>query len=179
MTSEAEFEKTPAGLVPATPGWFTVNLDDAAWFANEQYGTGCMFEGKHRFAQVGIHVHVLMPGQPASLYHRESSEEDFLVLHGECTLIVQGEERPLSQWDFFHSPPGTEHVFVGAGDGPCAILMVGRRGPDQELHYPVNEVARRYGASADAPTDDPKTAYAGRGPLETTTAHELFRRPES
>lgn len=46
---------------------------------------------------------------------------------GACRLLVEAEERLLRQWDFFHSPPGAEHVFVGAGDGPCVILMAGAR----------------------------------------------------
>jgi quercetin dioxygenase-like cupin family protein len=56
-------------------------------------------------------------------------QEGFLVLSGECTLIVEEEERPLRQWDYFHCPADTRHVIVGAGDGPCAILMIvhGRR----------------------------------------------------
>ena len=50
--------------------------------------------------------------------------------------------------------PGTEHIFVGAGDGPCVILMAGTRTPDEQLHYPVSELAARYGASADEETTD-------------------------
>ena len=57
----------------------------------------------------------------------ESAQEDFLVLSGECLLLIEGEERPLKAWDFVHCPAGTEHVFVGAGTGPCVILMVGSR----------------------------------------------------
>jgi uncharacterized cupin superfamily protein len=82
------------------------------------------------------------------------------VLGGRCTLILNGEERELKQWDFFHCPAGSEHVFVGAGDGPCWILMVGARGPGEGAHYPVNETAAKYGASARESTDDPRVAYA-------------------
>ena len=38
---------------------------------------------------------------------------------GEALLIVEGEERPLRQWDFVHCPPGTKHIVGGAGRG-CA-----------------------------------------------------------
>jgi len=107
---------------------------------------------------------VLSPGQPACLYHRETAQEDFLVLFGEALLLVEGEERPLKQWDFVHCPPGTDHVFVGAGEAPCAILAVGARA-HQDLVYPVSELAARHGASAERETPDPKEAYApfGRG----------------
>jgi quercetin dioxygenase-like cupin family protein len=39
-----------------------------------------------------------------TMYHREKAQEGFLVLSGECLLVVEGEERPLRQWDFFHCP---------------------------------------------------------------------------
>ena len=92
-------------------------------------------------------------------YHSEPVQEDFLVLHGECLVILDGEERTLRQWDFVHCPAGTEHVFVGAGDGPCAVLMIGSR-REVAAHYPLNEVAARYDASVTRPTDDPVEAYA-------------------
>jgi uncharacterized cupin superfamily protein len=81
------------------------------------------------------------------------------VLHGECVVILDGEERPLRQWDFLHCPAGTEHVFVGAGDGPCAVLMIGSRREDA-AHYPVNDTAARYDASVTQATDEPAEAYA-------------------
>jgi len=61
------------------------------------------------------------------MYHGEDAQEDFLVLSGECLLIVEGEERQLKAWDFVYCSPWTEHVFVGAGDGPCVLLAVGAR----------------------------------------------------
>jgi len=103
---------------------------------------------------------VLQPGEPASRYHGESAQEDFLVLQGTGTLVIEGEERLLKQWDFVHCPAGTEHVFVGAGDGPCVVLMVGARG-DLTFHYPVDEAAAKYGASVETETDTPAEAYAG------------------
>ncbi len=69
---------------------------------------------------------VLQPGEPNCMYHGENAQEDFLVLSGECLLLIEGEERPLKQWDFVHSPPWTEHVFVGAGNGPCVDLDGGQ-----------------------------------------------------
>ena len=98
------------------------------------------------------------PGQ-TSLYHAEENQEAFLVLSGECALLVEDEERRLRPWDFFHAPPWTEHAFVGAGEGPCVILMVGSRsGPG--VHYPVSELAARYGASVAEETSDWRQAYA-------------------
>jgi uncharacterized cupin superfamily protein len=75
-------------------------------------------------------------------------------------LVVGDEERRLRQWDFFHAPPWTPHVLVGAGTGPCAVLMVGARFPQKGIIYPVSEVAARYGASVEAETSSPREAYA-------------------
>ena len=108
---------------------------------------------------LGVNVQVMRPGEPNCRYHSEPVQEDFLVLHGECLVILDGEERRLRQWDYVHCPAGTEHVFVGAGDGPSAVLMIGSRREDA-AHYPVNAVAARYGASVAEPTDDPAVAYA-------------------
>ena len=104
-----------------------LNARDARWWHHDTFGSSVIFEGDARFPQFGINIQVLEPGQPNCMYHGENAQEDFLVLSGECLLLVNGEERPLKQWDFVHSPAWTEHVFVGAGDGPCAILMVGAR----------------------------------------------------
>ena len=65
---------------------------------------------------------------------------------------------------FLHCPAGTEHVFVGAGDGPCVILMAGGRSEPWEVFYPVSELAADYGASAREPTPDPDQAYVGFEP---------------
>jgi uncharacterized cupin superfamily protein len=112
------------------------------------------------FKDFGVNVHVVWPGEPSALYHSENAREAFLVLSGECTLVVEEQERPLRQWDFFHCPAGTHHIFVGAGEGPCAILMIGARSEDEQLHYPVSEVAAKHGASAAKETPNPDEAYA-------------------
>jgi uncharacterized cupin superfamily protein len=159
--TEARLEDSGAGLAPTGEGWFVVNVRDAEWMTSETFGSGCVFESRDTwFPQLGINISVLEPGQPNCLYHSESQQEAFLVLSGECKLLVEGEERLLRTWDFFHCPAGTEHVAVGAGDGPCVILMAGARLPDEQLLYPRSELAGRYGASAAEETPDAKTAYA-------------------
>jgi uncharacterized cupin superfamily protein len=157
---EARIEETDAGMAVASDGWFVLNLGEAVWKRNEKGGEYSDVEPRgDRFEQYGIGVHVLQPGQPNGLYHSENMQEDFLVLAGECLLLVEEEERRLKAWDFVHCAPGTHHIFVGAGDGPCAILMVGARGEGKTLHYPVSELAARYGASASEETADSREAY--------------------
>jgi uncharacterized cupin superfamily protein len=158
---EARLEQGDGGLVPVSEGWFVVNVRETAWVDHETFGAGCVFEGPDaRFTQLGINICVMQPGQPNCRYHRESLQEDFLVLSGECLLLVEEQERRLKAWDFVHCPPGASHVFVGAGDGPCVILMTGTRRDDEEIVYPVSELALRYGAGVDVETGSPAEAYA-------------------
>ena len=162
MPEEARLERTDYGLTPATDGWFVVNVRDAAWVMNEALGAACIIEGDEvSFPQVGYTIAVLQPGQSGGRYHREGNQEDFLVLAGECLLLVEGDERPLRAWDFVHCPPGTEHAFVGSGSGPCVIFMVGARTPGKTIVYPDSELARGHGAGAETETSSPREAYAG------------------
>lgn len=160
MTREAALVRTDHGLVPEGEGWFVVNAREARWWRNEAFGALCEFEGDARFAELGINVHVLDPGQSACLYHEEGAQEDFLVLFGECLLVIEGEERSLRAWDFAHCPPAAGHVFVGAGEGPCGILMVGARRPEVALRYPPEAAAARHGAAVERETPSAAEAYA-------------------
>lgn len=74
--------------------------------------------------------------------------------------MIEGEERRLRAWDFVHCPPWVEHVFVGAGDGPSVVLMVGARRDGIGIRYPVSDAAARHGASVEVETPRPEVAYA-------------------
>jgi uncharacterized cupin superfamily protein len=139
---------------------FIVNVADAPALAHSRRATLIDFEaGRQPFPDTGVNVQILAPGQPNGRYHSEPVQEDFLVLFGECVVILAGEERPMGQWDFLHCPAGIEHIFVGAGDGPCAVLMIGSR-REVAAHYPVNALAAKYDASVTEATDEPAEAYA-------------------
>ena len=172
MTEEARLEDVGSGLAPTSSGWFVVNVADAAWVVNDDFGARAGFESSPRvlrdrpdlepqfFEQLGVTLAMLPPGRSGGLYHSESAQEDFLVLAGECLLLVEGEERPLRQWDFFHCPPHVEHIFVGHGDAPCVLLMVGARIEGKTLHYPRDKTALRHGAGVEESTPSPQEAYA-------------------
>jgi uncharacterized cupin superfamily protein len=161
MVEEARLEETEGGLAPATEGWFVVNVRDGRWMTNEALGDAFIVEGDDvSFAQLGFTIGVLRPGQSGGRYHHESDQEDFLVLAGECLLLIEGEERPLKAWDFVHCPPGTDHAFVGAGDGLCVIFMTGARSENKEIVYSRSEVAIRHGAGVETETSSPREAYA-------------------
>jgi uncharacterized cupin superfamily protein len=163
MTEEARMEESGYGLVPATDGWFVVNVRDGGWMTNDYFGAACIFEGDDvSFPDVGYTLGVLQPGRPSGLYHREANQEDFLVLSGECLLLVEGEERRLRAWDFVHCPAGTDHILVGAGDGRCVVFMAGARAgwPEKGIVYPRSEAALRHGAGVETETTVPSEAYA-------------------
>ena len=169
MVSEARLERVASGLAPVTPGWFVVNTADAAWVSTDEWSGGvCIFEsdefvlrGRSDLTEyvkphAGFTIRVVPQGQPAGLYHTESVQEDFLILQGECVLIVEDQERPLRAWDFVHCPPMTAHTFVATGNGPCVILATGNRRDDLERVYPRSEVALRYDAGSEVDTTTPE-----------------------
>lgn len=163
MAPEARLVETEHGLVPEDEGWFVLNAREARWGHTEELGSYVPFEGDTRFPELGVNVNVLQPGQPSCMYHGEGAQEDFLVLSGECVLVIEGEERPLRAWDFVHCPAWTRHVFVGGGEGPCVFLAVGARKDGAGIVYPVDENALKHGAGVEQETELPAEAYARFG----------------
>jgi uncharacterized cupin superfamily protein len=151
-------------------GWFVVNARETTWRRRPGRGYSAPLTGltdeeaQTLFPQLGMQIVVLEPGEPIGMYHWEKDAEGFLVLSGEALLLVEGEERPLRQWDFVHCPPGTRHMIVGAGDGPCVVLGAGARDHmDEDCNgggYVVDEAALRHGAGVEEETSDPAVAYA-------------------
>jgi uncharacterized cupin superfamily protein len=156
---EARLEAEAGGLVPQGDGWFVVDARDARWWQTGSFGRSTTFEGEARFPDLGLNLNVLQPGETLGLYHGEDEVEGFLVLAGECTLLVEGQERALERWDFVRCPRWAEHVFVGAGDGPCVVLAVGTR-TGGAVRYPRPELAVKYDAAAEQETEQPPEAYA-------------------
>ena len=172
---EAQMQHTPAGKVPAGEGWFILNVADIGWETVPGGGTWCVFGSPQSpSTMLGIGVHVLMPGDTPGYYHAETEQEGFLVLSGECIAVVEGQERRMGPWDYLHCPPGTAHITVGAGDGPCAILMVGTRTPGHGIRYIVDATAARHGASVERETDSAAEAYAGRPAFTSRSAPPPF-----
>jgi uncharacterized cupin superfamily protein len=175
VVPESPLEPTEHGLVPTGRGWFVLNARAAPWYERDRRGFYCEFEGldgnEPDFSQLGINITVLRRGEPMGMYHWEADQEDFLVIAGEAIAIVEGEERPLRQWDLLHCPPGTEHTIVGAGETPCVIVAVGARdrskGPDWGA-YAVADAALRHNAAVEHETTDRKQAYARFGPSAVT-----------
>ncbi len=109
---EAPLDKFGSGLAPAGDGWFVVNVRgrrvvDVGKRREAAVRLGVLLRKREfEFPQFGIRLHVLEPSEPNGLYHSESEQEAFLVLSGECRLLVEGEERLLRQWTSSTVPPG-------------------------------------------------------------------------
>jgi quercetin dioxygenase-like cupin family protein len=164
---EAQIEQTPEGQMPVGVGWFILNLAEMPWSTIPGFGAWCDFDGRLADPSapcIGVHVHVLQPGECNGYYHAEAAQEGFLVLSGECIAVVEGEERRMRQWDYFHSPPGTEHITIGAGEEPCAILMCGSPDPRRQITWIANETAAKHGASVARTTGRGTEAYGDLPP---------------
>jgi uncharacterized cupin superfamily protein len=174
---EANLEETDAGLVPAGPGWFVVNARDARWVERPGRGHSLPLTGwteeeaESWFRELGVNIVKLGPGEPIGMYHWEADTEDFVVLSGEGVLVVEGEERPVVQWDFVHCPPGTRHMIVGAGEAGCLLIAIGARAHIGEHcnggEYVPDETAARHGASI-ADESEAADPYAGFEPPQPT-----------
>jgi uncharacterized cupin superfamily protein len=158
--SEAPLRQTRFGLAPDGEGWFIINARESRWRDWGPLGMNCDFEGKRPFRQLGINLDRLLPGQPMGFYHRERHDEGFLVIAGECLLLVESQEITLRAWDFFHCPGGTAHIIVGAGEEPSLVLAVGARGGRKGIEYLVDDTALRHGVGVDTPTTKSREAYA-------------------
>jgi len=170
---EAELRDDGAGLVAASEGWFILNARDARWFDKPGRGfsvplTGCdEYEAETFFPMLGMSIRVMGAGQPSTTYHWETEAEAFLVLQGEGVAIVEGEERPLRQWDFVHCPPGTKHAFAGTGDEPFVLLCASSRQFQKDGPwgwYCTGAAAARYNAASPEDTQDGGVADTGFEP---------------
>jgi mannose-6-phosphate isomerase-like protein (cupin superfamily) len=190
VVREARLERTEQGLVPVGKGWFVLNGREARWYDRPGRGKEPSLQGRGDFPQIGLGLSVLEPGEPMAMYHWETDQEDFLVVSGEAVLVIDGEERPLRQWDFVHCPPGTQHVIVGAGDGPWVVFAVGALenhtvgsrvegtldGRDDWGAFTVAEAALRHGAGVEEETNDGDVAYARFPEPEPTRYREGWLR---
>jgi uncharacterized cupin superfamily protein len=101
---------------------FVVKVRDAEWWFSERRGARCAFESEYgnppvEFAQFGINVTVLEPGQ-TGLYHAESNQEAF--------LIFQGSARCSSRTRSDACGPGTSSTFPRGPSTPSWARARGR-----------------------------------------------------
>jgi uncharacterized cupin superfamily protein len=158
--------------------WQIRNIRDVQWYdAGQMGGVYGDFEQGERFPEVGFNFGILWPGQTVGMYHREANQEGFLVLSGECLLLVEGEERTLRQWDYFHCPAGVDHIIVGAGSGPAFLIAVGGRTGSGDTVYPVEPLALAHDAGVERETPASAEAYAAYPEARPIPFREPFLPP--
>jgi uncharacterized cupin superfamily protein len=167
---EARIEETKQGRLPAGEGWFILNLGEMPWETVPGFGVWRGFDWDQKPGEpgIGVHIHVLQPAENFGYYHAEAAQEGFIVLSGECLAVVEGQERRMRQWDYFHSPPGTAHAMIGGGDGPCVVLMFGSPDPRRKVEWIADETAAKHSASVERTTGRDIEAY-GDLPAEVLT----------
>lgn len=154
--------------------WSVRNVRELTWTENLM-GEYCdlLQGGDDASEEFAINLNVLGRGQPMALYHHEPHQEGFLVLRGECELIVDGESHSMRRWDYFHCPRGVPHVVVGAGEEPAVVLAVGSRVGGGSATYPPEPLAERYRASTTEELDA-RAAYARFGKSSEVPFREEF-----
>ncbi len=164
VVEESKPKPTEDGLLPQSGGWYVVNARETRWAGTDDLWRGAWLEPEEPWPALGFHLTVLDRRKPMAKYHAESNQENFLVVSGECLLLIEGEERHLRAWDFVHCPPWTEHVLIGAGDHPCVVVAVSTRAPDSGVRYIAAEVAQKHGAAPPHDTESAAEAYADVSP---------------
>ena len=127
-------------------------------------GRSCRFggQGEAHFDDLGVGLYWLEPGRPMSLYHHEAGQEDFLVLRGDCLLIVEGEERPLGAARPRPLPAARRRTRSSAP--ATRRRWSSRSAPGREGQRPLSRRSRPRSAMAPASRATPRTpgeAYAG------------------
>jgi uncharacterized cupin superfamily protein len=92
---------------------------------------GDMFQSLRRELGVtsfGINVITLGPRQRGRVHVHERQEEVYLVLEGELTLIVEGEEHVLGVGDLARVPAPSRRQLTNAGPDRARLLALGGYG---------------------------------------------------
>jgi uncharacterized cupin superfamily protein len=76
----------------------------------------------------GINLIVLQPGERGRIHAHERQEEVYLVLEGQLTLSVEGEEHVLSQGELVRVAPPVRRQLINVGSERLALLALGGSG---------------------------------------------------
>ena len=89
--------------------------------------------------KLGASVDVMPPGKRSCPYHlHHVQEEMFIVLEGQGTLRVAGQEVPIRAGDVIHVPPGPDypHHIVNTSDRPLKYLSISTQEEPEICEYP-------------------------------------------
>ncbi|QRG66979.1 cupin domain-containing protein [Brevibacillus choshinensis] len=90
-----------------------------------------------------VNIDKVQPGAKSVKYHSHSLQEEFfLILAGEGTLRLDGEEYSVTKGSFVAKPAGKEiaHQFINTGTDVLEILDVGLKVQGDVAYYPDEDV---------------------------------------
>ena len=93
--------------------------------------TGDRFQGLRRELGVtsfGMNLIVLVAGQRGRIHTHDVQEEVYLVLEGELTLLIEGDEHVLGHYDAARVGPGVRRQLVNSGQERLVLLALGGSG---------------------------------------------------
>ena len=76
----------------------------------------------------GINLITLRPGERGRIHAHERQEEVYLVIEGELTLVVEGDEHALGRGRLARVPPAVRRQLVNKGPERLALLALGGSG---------------------------------------------------
>lgn len=79
----------------------------------------------------GINQMVLQPGQRSRIHRHKRQEEVYLVLEGQLSLIVEGEESTLSAGELIRVAPAIRRQLINRGPDRLLLLALGADGDHQ------------------------------------------------
>jgi len=90
-------------------------------------------------ARLGAGFDIVAPGQIGCPYHfHYAQEEMFVILQGEGTLRVAGEQVPIRAGDTIFIPPGPDypHHLINTSDAPLHYLSISTQERPEVCEYP-------------------------------------------
>jgi quercetin dioxygenase-like cupin family protein len=78
-------------------------------------------EGAQNFVFRYFHF---LPGSTSHKFDQHLHDHGVLILHGHCTVVLNGQEYPAGPMDVIYISPNDVHHFVVQGDEPLGFLCV-------------------------------------------------------
>jgi len=103
-------------------------MDDGVSFAQIDLGSGERFQPLRRELGVstfGLNLILLQPGQVGRIHRHEHQEEVYLVLDGELSLLVEGEEHRLARGALARVAPAVRRQLVNRRPQRVVLLALG------------------------------------------------------
>jgi uncharacterized cupin superfamily protein len=109
-------------------------MEDGADFAQLDLATGERFVPLRRLLGVstfGMNAIVLQPGQRGRIHRHEHQEEVYLVLEGELSLLLEGEEHKLGVGSLARVAPKIRRQLVNRRPERVTVLALGGATPHE------------------------------------------------